>query len=98
MPPIPWILQMLNPQYGTCAICGLPWNHCTPHSIMIDTKRGVFAQCTYCYQHNNSETILKANKKLWKTWEKEGVNPNFTSTQFLLAIHKDLQENKKDET
>ena len=95
-PIIAKLLRVANPSKSTCNICGLPWNHCEPHTIYIDKHRGCFAQCEYCYQKSNGSDVLRANYKLWNHWKSIGAQHDYTEEQFIDAIHRDLIKNGKE--
>lgn len=87
--------RAMSPGIGACNICGLPWTHCTRHNIPFNNRRGFFAQCEYCYQKSDAETILRANKQLWEQWESQGGHELYTQEEFIDAIHRDLQKHGK---
>ena len=62
-------LRLENSSYSSCHRCGLPWNKCESKSITyFETKvttRGIFAMCTYCWDHSSLDERLHHYKTLW---------------------------------
>ncbi|MGN1155688.1 MAG: hypothetical protein ACI4TK_05890 [Agathobacter sp.] len=91
-PRIARIYRRLNPTYGTCGCCGLPWNKVKIHHINVTPHLGYFAFCEYCFQHCSFEEMNQAVSDLWQLWLNRGNRPKFSRIEMVTAFVKDYCE------
>lgn len=77
--PVAWLLRKLNPTYGTCRHCGVPWSHTEPHFANYKTHYGVeqdfFAVCEHCYRTMSDDELVQAYEDLWNIVWKDQKKP-----------------------
>ena len=56
---------MLNPGFGTCGICGLPWNICEIKSVNTSNHESTFSTCQYCWDKSSLDEIKKSYSDTW---------------------------------
>ena len=65
--------RLINPGYGYCHICGLPWNHCKEKTVWYNSGTGYFATCEYCWSNSGLDQIEKTFLKFHNLNVKEGL-------------------------
>lgn len=77
---IVFLLQIFNPSYGTCRICGLPFNKCEGHDIMINDSEGFHCVCEYCWKNESKEKNRSAVTDTYYMWKRSGIIPHSWSS------------------
>ena len=82
---LPYVAKMfraMNPSYGHCLICGLPWNKSGKHHTVSMREctddhcgEGFFPVCEYCWQHAGLDAILTAVRRLYNMWLQQDCHP-----------------------
>lgn len=96
--PIAALLRKLNPNFGTCRHCGVPWSHAKPHFANYTTNDGqecaFLAVCEYCYQTMTDEELIQAYEDLWNiTWK--GLKKPLSYVAFRSVYMKDVRARHK---
>ena len=90
------ILEWLNPGFGCCAKCRLPWNCCTSKSVNTSSHRGTFATCDVCWNNSTFDELKGYYTEAYKMQEKDSIEAEFsmnhTLEHLLNCVEKERQK------
>lgn len=66
--------SILNPSYGTCGKCGMPWNKVKYHITNYTISNGCFPLCEECWQKLTPKERLPYYRSLYDRWSELGRN------------------------
>jgi len=84
------LLRFMNPGYGTCKKCGLPWNQCKEKTVHYDEYNGIFATCDYCWYHSTLDEL----KEYYTSIYIRQTFKNTTLKNLLECVEKEYNEKK----
>ncbi len=93
-----YFLKLLNPSYGQCANCGLPWIYCKEKAVSIDNNSGTFATCEYCWKRLSLDELKYHYKSKYIDHKRESIKwgypMNYTLDHLIDCVEKEYKEDK----
>lgn len=75
---VTFFYRIFNLSYGTCSICGLPWNKCKSKSVPTGLGSATFATCQYCWDNSNLHDLQFHYTNLYVEQTKQMIRSGYT--------------------
>lgn len=71
------ILRVLNPDFGCCQRCKMPWRFCEIKSVYTIDNKSTFATCRECWDSSSLEDLKIYYSKVYDMQHKSGTEHGY---------------------